>query len=365
VRRLLTLVLLLAALGAGTALAQNPAELIAQARAKFDEFQPESAQVLLERVLSPNSGATSTQMVRAWVLYGIAQLWRDNAAGARQAFRQALQRNPTLRVDSLDFLHENLLREFNAERVVVAAPAPAAPAAPVVARLTVAVDVPLDTTLAVEGNLLPVTPRPSRRARGVVTVSPADAPTVILWGDTLPAGATGALGWNLRGRDGALVAPGRYALHVSAVDSSGEESAPVQRIVAVERLPADTTPIPPPLTGADFRPETLRTRGGSIGSVMVGGVLAAAAAALPTALGRTELNRGLSGDGTAYVAAGALAVAGVVGLLTGQQARYSPENTQYNEELLVAHGQERQRIVAANAAALARAPVRVRLEAGP
>ena len=365
-RRLLALLLILAALGAGAAHAQNAAQLIEQARARFDEFQPESAQVLLERVLSPTSGATSTQMVRAWVLYGIAQLWRDNAAGARQAFRQALQRNPTLRVDSLDFLHENLLREFNAERVAVApAPAPVTPAAPVVARLTVAAELPRDTTLAVDGNVLPITLRPSRRARGIVTVSPADAPTVILWGDTLPVGASGAVGWNLRGRDGALVTPGRYALHLSAVDSAGEESAPIQRIVTVERVPADTQALPAPLQQSAFLPETLRVRKASAGAVLVGAGFGVAAAVLPTALGRTELNSGLAGDGTAYVVAGSVTLASLVGFLTGVQARYSPENAERNAETRQQDAAMRSRIVTANAQARARAPVRVRLEAGP
>jgi hypothetical protein len=359
--------MLLLALGAGAASAQQgPAQLIAQARAKFDEFQPESAQVLLERVLSPNSGASPSQQVRAWVLYGIAQLWRENAPGARQAFRQALQREPALRVDTLDFLHENLLATFNAERVLVApAAAVPGPAAPVVARLTVSVDVPRDTTLAAEGNLLPIMPRPSRRARGIVTVSPADAPTVILWGDTLPAGASGALGWTLRGRDGALVEPGRYALHVSAVDSTGEESAPIQRIVTVERMLADTQAVPPPLTASAFRPDTIRTRGGSVTSVLVGAGFAAAAAILPTALGRTEINSGLSGDGTAYVAAGSVALAGLIGFLAGERVQYVPENVQYNEELRQQDAEARTRITAANALARERAPVRVRIEGTP
>jgi hypothetical protein len=364
VRRLLALVLLLTALGAGAASAQQtPEQIIAQARAKFDEFQPESAQALLERVLSPNSGATPAQQVRAWVLYGITQLWRDNAAGAQQAFRQALLREPTLQVDSLEFLHENLLRTFNSERVLVA-PAPAAPApvAPVVVRLTVAVEVPPDTQLRVTGEVLPLTVRPSRRARGIVTVSPADAPTVIVWGDTLPAGATGALGWNLRTREGVLATPGRYALRVTAVDSVGEVSGTIEHVLVVSRVEADTQPLPPPLAESDFAPETLLLRRGSPGAVLIGACLGAAAALLPSALGRTELNQGLSGDGTAYVVAASVTVAGLAGFLGGHRVRPMPENALQNAELRQRDEADRAAIQAANALVRENAPVRVQLE---
>jgi hypothetical protein len=368
VRRLLALVLLLTALGAGAASAQQtPGQIIAQARAKFDEFQPESAQALLERVLSPNSGATPSEQVRAWVLYGITQLWRDNAAGAQQAFRQALLREPLLRVDSLEFLHENLLRAFNAERILVApAPVAPAPAAPVVVRLTVTAEVPRDTTLAAEGDLLPIAPRPSRLARGVVTVSPADAPTVVVWGDTLPAGAAGALGWNLRTREGVLATPGRYALRVTAVDSVGEVSGTIEHVLVLSRVEVDTQPLPPPLAASDFAPETLLLRRGSPGAALIGAGLGAAAALLPAALGRSELNQGLSGDGTAYVVAASVTVAGLAGFLGGHRVRPMPENALQNADLRRRDEESRTAIQAANALARESAPVRVQLEgAGP
>jgi hypothetical protein len=343
------------------------AALVRDARAQLEALNPDSAVVLLEQVLAPGMNATPAEQLRAWYLYGIAQMGKEppNLPSAQLAFRQALQRDATLRIDSLDHLAVDVARQFNAERTAMAATqAPAAPRA--VERLTVAVEVPRDTTLAAEGNLLPITPRPSRLARGIVTVSPADAPTVIVWGDTLPAGATGALGWNLRGREGALVAPGRYALHVSAVDSGGEESVPIQRIVTVERMPADTQVLPPPLAAPAFRPDTLRTRGGSVTSVLVGAGFAAAAAVLPTALGRPELNGGRTGDGTAYVVAGTVVLAGIVGLLAGERVRYAPENVQYNAELRQRDEASRAAIRAANALARESAPVRVRVEgAGP
>ena len=366
-RRLLALVLLLTALGAGAASAQQtPAQLIAQARGKFDEFQPESAQALLELVLSPNSGATPQQQVRAWVLYGISQLWRDNAAAAQQAFRQALQRDPTLRVDSLEFLHENLLRAFNSERVLVApAPAPG-PAAPVVVQLTVTAEVPRDTTLSAEGNLLPITLVLSRLARGIVTVSPADAPTVIVWGDTLPAGVSGALGWNLHDQNGNVVPSGRYALRVTAMDSVGEVSPTIERGLVVARTEADTQPLPPPLAPSAFEPETRPLKRASPSVLLIAAGFGAAAALLPSALGRTELSQGLSGDGTAYVVAASVTAAGLAGFLGGHRVQPMPENALRNAELRQRDEASRAAIRAANALARESAPVRVRLEgAGP
>ena len=365
-RRVLLALLLGAALAPPPALAQEDAPaLISRARQYLDEFNPDSAAALLERALAPNVQLTLTLRVRASVLYGVAQLTRGNAPAARLAFRAALQIEPTERVDSLAFLEpDNLLREFNAERSAVAPVAAAAPAP--VERLTVQAESPADTTLAPREGRLPITPRPSRRASAIVAVGPADAPTVVLWGDTLEAGASGALGWNLRGRDGALVAPGRYALRATAVDSAGVVSATIERVLVVSRLAADTQPLPPPLQPSAFAPETLRLRHGSPGAVLVGAALGAAAAVLPTAFGRTELNQGLAGDQTAYAVAASVGVAGLVGYLGGHRMRYSPENVQRNAELRRTDAARRAAVAAANAEARANAPVRVRLErSGP
>jgi len=362
------LALLLAAALAPRALAQgDAAALIGRARQYLDEFNADSAAALLERALAPSSQLTSAQRVRASVLYGVAQLTRGNASAARLAFRSALQLSPTERVDSLAFLEpDNLLREFNTERAAVA-PVAAAPGAPTAtARLAVQADFPADTTLEVSEGRLPITPRPSRRADAVVAVGPADVPTVVLWSDTLEAGGSGALGWNLRGPEGALVAPGRYALRVTAVDSAGEVSATIERVLVVSRIVADTQPLPAPLLPSAFAPETLLIRRGSPGAVLAGAGLGAFAALLPTALGRTELNKGLSGDGTAYAVAASVTVAGLVGFLGGHRTRYLPENAQRNAELRQSDAASRAAIAAANAQARENAPVRVRLErSGP
>ena len=363
--------LLLVALQAPAARAQvDVAALIAGARSQLDQFSPDSASALLERALAPNSGATKAERVRAYVLYGIAQLSSKNVTAARQAFRQALELNPAERVDSLEFLEpEDLLREFNSERIAVA-PALEAPAAPVAAApppapLTVRLVISADTTLPVSDGRLLILPTPSRAARASVTVTPVAAPTTVLWADTLAAGATWALGWNLRGWDGALVPSGRYAVSATAADSAGVVSAVVRRIVNVARALPDTQPLPPALGRSAFLPETTTVAHRRAGGLVLGVGLGAAVALLPSALGRPELNQGLATDGTAYLVAGSVALAGVVAFFTGhREVHPQPENARRNAELRQQDAARRAAIVAANARAREAVLVRVRLEGG-
>jgi len=205
---------------------------------------------------------------------------------------------------------------------------------------------------------------PSRRALAVVTAGPAEAPAVVLWRDTLPAGRVGALSWNLRDAKGALVTPGRYTVRVRAVDSAGSVSPTAVRVLIVSRLSADTQPLPPPLASSAFAPERVQTGQRSVSSLLIGVGLGAAAALLPSVLGRTELNQGLAGDATAYVVAGSVTVAGLVGFLAGRRTVYVPENAQRNAQLRQSDAAARAAIVQANAAARQRALVRVRLEVG-
>jgi alpha-tubulin suppressor-like RCC1 family protein len=94
--------------------------LITQARAQLDGLNPDSAGKLLLRALDPRVGASTPERVRAFVLYGIAQLSAGRRDAARQAFREALALDPTQRVDSLSDLHSEVLTTFNTERGVEA-----------------------------------------------------------------------------------------------------------------------------------------------------------------------------------------------------------------------------------------------------
>jgi len=361
--------LLLVAAHARAARAQGDvATLITAARSQLDQFNPDSASAYLERALAPNSGASREQRVRAYVLYGIAQLTAKNVSAARLAFRQALQINPGERVDSLEFLEpEDLLREFNSERLAAASGAEAAPA-PVVAAaapLTVQMALPEDTILPLTDGRLPILLAPSRTARASVAIAPAGAPSVPVWTDTLASGAAGALGWDLRGRDGALVPPGRYRISATAVDTTGVSAPTVTRVVVIARAPADTQALPPPLPRSAFLPEFASVSHRSASGLLVGAGLGAAVALLPSALGRPELNKGLASDGTAYLVAGSVTVAGVIAFLAGGSERHPlPENAQRNAALREQDAASRAAIVEANARVKANAPLRVRLEGG-
>ncbi len=361
--------LLLVAVHAQTVRAQGDvATLITAARSHLDQFNPDSASALLERALAPSSGASKEQRVRAYVLYGIAQLTAKNVSAARLAFRQALQLNRGERVDSLEFLEpEGLLREFNAERLALGpeVAAPAAPAAVVAGPLTLQVALPADTTLPAADGRLPILLAPSRAARAAVVVASAAAPSAPLWTDTLPAGATGAVGWDLRGGDGTLVPPGRYRISATAVDSTGKASPTVTRFVVVMRMQPDTQEMPPGLQPSAFLPEARSVTRRSTSGLLCGAGLGAAVAVLPSLLGRSELNQGLGSDGTAYLVAGSVTVAGVIAFFTGRHEQQPlPENVRRNDALRQQDAAGRAAIVEANTQARANAPVRVQLEGG-
>ena len=347
------------------------ASLIAAARANLEQFNPDSASAFLERALAPNSGATKAERTRAYVLYGIAQLSVKNVSTARQAFRQALELSPAERVDSLEFLEpEDLLTVFNSERIALgpvpqSQPAPVSPTpAPQPAALTVELGLPADTVMPLTGGRLVITPKPSRAASTVVSVASPAAPAVPIWTDSLPAGVTWSLGWDLRGRDGALVPPGRYTVTATAVDSAGT-SQHVRRTLVISRAAADTQPLPPALPRSAFLPEATVVSHRSATGLLLGAGLGAAAAMLPSVLGRPELNKGLGGDGTAYLVAGSVAIAGVIAFISGGSERHPlPDNVRRNAELRQQDAANRAAIAAANARALEAAPMRVRVEGG-
>jgi len=355
-----TLVILLLALAAASRLQaqDSAATLISSARALLDQFSPDSATDVLVRVLAPSSGATTAERVRAYVLFGIAQLTAKNVTAARQAFRQALQLNPAERVDSLEFLEpEDLLREFNAERAAMAPVA--APSA-----LAVDVDVPSDTTVSPPDRRFRITTKTSYRARVVATVAPADAQSAPVWSDTAVVENTRAAAWNLHDRGGLVVPSGRYVLHVSASDSLGHVATPIERVLVVATLTADTTPTPPPIPASAFAPETVGVHPGSplwlAGGVALSAVYIASTRAGAFAYGSQPLF-GQQGTANLLVAL-AFPVAGLVVFLAGHHPGVSPENIQHNRDLREKYAQRRAYVAQANARARENAPVRVRVE---
>ena len=370
--------LLMAALAGAIQAQQGGApSLLKAARQQYDEAVYDSALTLVEAAL----GASPNLQERAWAfsLRALLRLAREDVVSARQDFLRGYETDARLMSDSFRLLtdlhseagrvlseaHQTYVAQTPAAEQPQARPQPAAPAV-VLPPLTVQVDVPADTVLAPLEERLPVLPRPSRRASATATISPSDAPTVVLWSDTLRVGAPAALGWNLHDQKGNVVSSGRYTLRVIAMDSVGEVSPPVERVLVVTRTEPDTQPLPPPLEPSAFEPETQRVQRGSPVELLVGAGLAAAAVLLPEALARSELTEGRDRDATQLVIGGSVTLASIVGFWAGHHERTVPEAVSRNAELRRRDATDREAIIRANAEVRANAPVRVRLEAsGP
>lgn len=347
----------------GSAAAQQTAagRLIEQARAQLEELNNDSARVLLERALAPGANASAAEQTRAWVLYGIVQLESQNVPGARSAFRQALIRDRALRVDSLTFLSDLLEREFAAER---AAFAPAAPTGPGGPRLTVALVTP-DTVVPVLDPRLRIEARPTYRSRVVLVVAPAENLAAPVWTDTLLVGGVGTAAWDLR-TGGGVVPAGRYALRATAIDSLGQVSPTLERILLVARVQPDSQPHPPLLGPDAFQPESLVLRRGAPGGLAFGLGLGVLIAGASSVLGSPGVNDGQSGDGTAMIVAGGVTLASVVGFISGSRTRIDRAAIDHNRQLAEQNRQQREAIIRANAHERERADVRITAErSGP
>lgn len=369
-REALVLAALVCALAvwAGAARAQSPAARLDSARTLVRNGEYDSAAAMLNPVFR-NARTTPAQRSRAFLYSAAALFMKENmvlSGQSRDMIQRSLRADSSVRVDDdLNTDAPGIRDQFETLRREMYPPE-AAPRAPAVAPLLVQPAMLPDAVLPVTGGRFPVAPHPSRRARAFVALTRSDAPGVVFWSDTLEADSAGPLAWDLRFRDGTLVQPGRYELRVWAVDTAGERSPTVERTLEISRIVADTQPLPPPLPLAAFAPETLRLRRGSPGAVLLGAGFGAAAALLPAVLGRTELNQGLSGDGTAYVVAASVTAAGLAGFLGGRRVQPMPENALRNAELRRRDEASRAAIRAANTLARESAPVRVQVEgAGP
>ena len=353
---------------AGPAHAQSPAARLDSARTLLRNGEYDSATTVLNPVFQ-DAHTTAAQRSRAFLLSAAALFSKENltlSTQSRAMLQLSLRADSSVRVDNdLNTDVPGIRDQFETLRRELFPPV-AAPAAPAVAPLTVQPAMLSDTVLPVAGGRFPVAPHRSRRARAFVALTRADLPGVVIWSDTLEADSAGPLAWNLQGRDGAVVQPGRYALQVWAVDPAGERSPTVERTLEVSRVAADTQLVPPPLRPSAFEPETLRLKHASPAVLLVGIGLGAVVALLPEAAARTELNEGRDRDQTQLVIAGSVTLAGIVGFLAGHRVEPVPEAARRNAELRQRDAANRQAITRANAQGRANAPVRVRLEgSGP
>jgi hypothetical protein len=329
--------LTLLAVAGGVSAQSSATRLIEAGRAQLDVPDPDSAARLLQTALQPTSGATAAEQTRAFVLYGIAELMRENRGSARQAFRQALRLDPTLRIDSLAFFHGELQREFAVER---AAMTPARTA------LSVDLDVPFDTTVSPPNGRLRITTKPSSHARVNITVAPADAPLTSVWSDSQEVATSGTVAWNLRSRDSLLVPAGRYVLRATAIDSLGHRTPPAEWVLLITRPGLDTTVFPPALGDSVYKPDSARSHPGSVWW-LIGGAAGSVAVAAANSQGK--------GARTIPI------TVGVVIFFLTKKTREEPE-AERNRELRAQDAKRRAAIAQANAHAKAIAPIRIQVE---
>ncbi len=232
----------LVALQAPSAQAQSSAgRLVEAARRQLDELNPDSAALLLVRALDANASATVAVQVRGWTLFGIAELMRGNTQAARLAFRLALERDPSVQVDSLASLHSNLLREFSGERLTVGPRT-----VTTLPSLLVDVELPTDTTVPWQDGRLRLIARVSHRARVILTIASAETPSEAMIADTQVVTIQDGFSLGLRGRDGSHVTSGLFILRVSASDTLGQAAVPFQRMLLVSQVEVEPTPLPLP-----------------------------------------------------------------------------------------------------------------------
>jgi len=355
----------------GIACAARPAEaqvpvrrLLAAARQHIVNLNADSAAQLLQSVLDVTSGASGSERSWAYALLAVVRLAEQNRSGARLMFEQSLRSDPRLPVDSLAILRD-LDSEaevvFQEARVVVqgAARGAAAPAAP----FSIEYQVARDTTLSGPEDRLAITLLPARRARTVVTVRTAGESSVLWRSDTLQARELRPILWLPRS-DGRPLPNNLYAFEVTGVDSVGTLATPVRWTMRLTALPPVAQPLPRELSASDFRPETLQVRHRSAATLLTGAGLGVVAAVLPSAFGRTEVNAALAGDATAYVVAGSVTVAGIIGYLNGSRAVFQRDAAESNAQRRAQYEAQVRAVRAANEQARQRPPIRLQIERG-
>lgn len=230
------------------------------------------------------------------------------------------------------------------------------PPTPVGVRIGVAADtiiLPPDERLAIGA-------RASPTARVVAAVTSMGVPPAVVWrSDTLAPGAAGRIGWNLCGTDGAAVPPGRYSLTVTALGPAGD-TARAAVVVLLTRLPADTLPVPLPVSVSELEPETVLVGRAVPWAIFIG----AGAALIPQLLGRPEMRQSRVGRAESWMVAGGVTVAGFVAFFTGRHPEFSAENARLNAELRAQRAERLAEVMTANARARLGAPYRVVREDG-
>ncbi len=344
-----------ALLPAMPALAQAPA--LDAARAQLENIKPDSAFALLSSYTPPRGTALET---RYWTLLAFAQLLRGQEGEAQRAFRNALDVDASLTIDSLTYLQSDAARIFAAAKTdlrrALGAPLP------------VTVITPADTTFPPFEGRLPIELRPHLRSRVVVTIAPERDRLNYVFADTEDVVAAATTAWDLQ-EDGRVVPAGRYVLRVTAIDALHRAAPAVERLIVLSRLPVDTIVPPADLTAetsdAPSALEQAPAPGVSGGSsrLLLGAAFGLGAVTLNALTGNHALNSG-GADHSRYLVAGAVSAAAIIGWLSGHHpaapaavpvaAAPPPPSSEETERADALH-----RIALENARRRSMAPVRV------
>lgn len=353
-RQASTIVFVLLALATATsARAQAPSQLLDNARARLEDIQPDTAAALATRALDRRNNPTAADQLRGWTLLGVAEVMRGRPFVARQAFRHALERDNSLRIDSLAYLHSDLRSVFEMERVTFQTSATAAAAEE--APQTVTVRGAMDASIVPGQGRYSFEVRATRPTRVLATVTSARGDDV-LWADSAWANPAGTFNWDLTA-NGAPIAPGRYALHVTAPDANGRPPATFVRNFQVSKVHVDTVAVPSALEDS-LLPETVEVRRPS--SIIAGAALGVGALVLTSVAGNKAFGSG--GGADRFVVAGAISTATIVGFLHSRRARPIPENIAFNDDLRDRYQRMYSDMSAENRRRLASAPLRIRME---
>lgn len=393
---------------------------LAQARDSIDQGSFDAALSLVATTLKVDT--TSATRVRAYVLRGVVlTLEGGQESAAVEAFRQAILIDPTLKVDSLQSLSNQLLRVFGEARDALASAARARmgelelrglPDTGVVIEvddtvwtrrrravmpgwryiaidaegftpysdsalvdsgetvvkeiklerpaLNLSLQLPDSQTVAASDARLNFALEVGRASHTTVTLA-SSAGTVVC-ADTQSTSGVDSVRLSLRRPDGSILPPGRYVIAARASDEWGVTSDTVRRTFSLSRAKVDTEPTPPRPAASSYLPEAVRSHPGPGGPALGSLLLGALTIALPSAIANPDLGSSATRRGMAIAVGGTLSLAGIVSFFAGTEVRPSAGNIRANAQRRSEYARSVQETARANASLRENAPILVRLE---
>ena len=302
---------LTSALAAPAAAQGNTEELLDRAVQLYEDVQIERALALLRQVVSPGSPfeVSRAQRVKAYTYIGAALALQNLRDSAIVYFRAALERDPFTDLDPRRFTEQELAAFAEAKRRTFA----------------IAVRIAAADTIDPRTERLPITVV-TTHAAGVTAGVRAAAdmfPEPVFSGDV---NGVGELPWNGIRASGRLLGAGRYEI-IAVGESRVTQRVDTARAwidVRLDHPPLEDTL--PALRAAELLPER-HPRGAAPRELGKGLLVAAAALALPSAIGHRSLE---DGENLAAAAAGAGAIVGIWGFVAVRRNVAIPENVAAN-----------------------------------